>query len=107
MTIGGFWNILLKKREKTAIVLSVMVLFVVLFSAFYITANLHHDCCGEGCPVCEEIEWCMQTFRELSSGVLFVVAFFAIGLFLIRSNIIYSICKKEDTLISQKVRMNR
>lgn len=48
--------------------LCVMLLVVVLFSAFYIAAEADHDCCGEGCRICVCLHHCRSILHQFGIG---------------------------------------
>ena len=56
-----------RKRILSA-ALAVSVLFVVLYSVIFIAAESHHDCIGENCPICLQIQNCENTLKTLSSA---------------------------------------
>ena len=43
------------------------VLFIMLFSSFYICAEADHHCSGEDCPVCACIQICENVIRQMGS----------------------------------------
>ena len=97
-------NMANKKRILSA-ALAVLVLFVVLYSVFFIAAESHHDCIGENCPICYQISVCENTLRNISLAVCAMV--FAIAL-------IYTLCGSVSacagilpsyTLVSLKVKL--
>ena len=58
-----------KQKRLAALLVAAAVLFVMLFSAFYIAAEAHHDCAGEDCPVCTLICLCRNTLKNLSLAI--------------------------------------
>ncbi len=46
--------------------LCIAVLFAVAFSAIYIVAESGHDCTGEHCAICHQIELCKNLLRSLT-----------------------------------------
>lgn len=44
------------KRILAAFIL-VCVVITVLFSAVFVLTHTNHDCIGDGCPVCAEIQY--------------------------------------------------
>ena len=58
-----------KKRRLVAIILAAAVLFVMLFSAVFIAEEAGHDCIGENCPVCCQINACRNVLENLSLAV--------------------------------------
>lgn len=57
-----------KKNRRAALLLSVAVVFVVLSSVLYIAHEANHDCIGEGCPICAQIEICEHILKALSGA---------------------------------------
>ena len=95
-----------KKNRITAVFLAVMVLIVMLGSAFFIAAEADHDCVGKGCPVCCQINICQNTLRNLSLAVC-AAAFAAAFTHTLCRNI--SVCTNitaSHTLISLKVKLS-
>ncbi len=50
-------------------VIVIMMLFIVLLSAYFIASHVHHNCSGEDCPICVCIQQCEMLIRGLGSGV--------------------------------------
>ncbi|MDR3144797.1 MAG: hypothetical protein LBU21_00815 [Treponema sp.] len=36
-----------------------------LFAVSFIAIHTGHNCCGDGCPVCLQIQWTRDSFRQL------------------------------------------
>ncbi len=90
----------------TAGFMGLMMLVIVLFSAFYIAAETDHDCSGEDCPVCACIQQCESTLRDIGDGISvssFVIIPF---LFILLAAALFVTAVPSDTLISRKVRLN-
>lgn len=49
----------------TAIILVVVLLSGILFSYDFIIENAHHDCSGENCPICIEIDQAAQIISNI------------------------------------------
>lgn len=58
-----------KKTRILAVLLAVMVLVVMLYSALFIAAEADHDCVGKGCPICYRINICQNILKSLSLAV--------------------------------------
>ena len=59
-----------KKRNRiAALLLAVTILVIMLYSAFFVAAEADHDCVGEGCPICYQIDACQNTLKSLSLAV--------------------------------------
>lgn len=97
---------LVKSKSRFACVMAAMMLFVMLFSAFFIVSHSEHECTGEDCPVCACIQQCENILH--GSGDSF--GFFGFGIIpivIIAGSILisYSVIIL-DTPVSSKVRMN-
>ena len=62
------------RNRVAAFVLTLLFVFVMLFSQFFIIAEAEHDCIGEYCPVCEQIAVCENALKTLSNGVAAIIA---------------------------------
>ena len=64
----------MKKPKRLASVLALLVAFIMLFSVLFIALEADHDCCGEGCAVCAQIQVCEDLLRNLITAAALVVA---------------------------------
>lgn len=64
-----------EKERLLASVLALTVVFVILFSGFFVIAEANHDCIEEDCPICCQISVCENTLR--SAGTVRTTAVFA------------------------------
>ncbi len=62
----------LKLRIIAASVL-IVILAVMLFSLFFVAIEADHDCQGEGCSVCLQIEQCESLLRVVSDTLIPVI----------------------------------
>ncbi len=65
-------------RKKAAIALTILFVFVMLFSYVFVITEAEHDCSGEDCPICEIITIVSDTIKGLSligSAVVICAAF--------------------------------
>ncbi len=67
------------KKRVFAIVIAAALLFVVLFSALYITKNSVHKCSQDNCPVCEQLEICENTLQTLALAAVLIAAVLFVG----------------------------
>ncbi len=87
-------------------IMAIMVLFVVLFSAFFIVSHADHDCSGEDCPVCACIQQCENILHGADGNLVFANAGF-LPVVLVIGSILISYCVViSGTPVSAKVRMN-
>lgn len=95
-----------KKKRIVSLVLAVTVLFVVLYSTFYIAAEADHDCVGDNCPICYQIRVCQNTLKNVALAA-HAAAFTTAVAYILCS--VISACaeiKQSDTLVSLKVKLS-
>ena len=95
-----------KKNRIIAILLAVMVLFVMLYSALFIVAEVGHDCTGENCPVCYQINVCQNTLKNLSFVVCAVVFSIAFTHILCRNTFVCTVSVQDNSLVALKVKLS-
>ncbi len=94
-----------KKRVVTALV-SVVYIFIILFSIFFIAAEADHTCCvKDSCTICCQINACKNNLKNINtvSSLLFITAaaVFIIVLSLGNENIV-----SLSTLVILKVKLS-
>ncbi|ALU16204.1 MAG: hypothetical protein EUB_01368 [Eubacterium sp.] len=62
-----------KKRVLTLLLAAFFVLFFFLSTAF-MTEEAHHDCVGDGCPICMQISALQNFFKQLDTGAALTAA---------------------------------
>ena len=95
-----------KKQRIMSGIMSLMMLVIVLFSAFFIAAEAGHDCTGDDCPVCACIQQCERTLRGIGGGTAAQRALFVPILFVLMAVGAFAAAARRDTPVSQKVRLN-
>ena len=95
-----------KALRIAAGIMGLMMLILVLFSAFYIAAEADHDCCGEGCPICACIHQCEKTLRGIGDGTAVQCATIVPAILILFAAAFVIPAVFRDTLISRKVRLN-
>ena len=99
-------NELNKLFAGISLLLCGVLLFGMLFSAFFVSKEFHHDCTGEDCPICQMVAICENFSHQLSSGLAFLASVI-MGLFCIFVTPVMTVCApKASTLVSYKVRLN-
>ncbi len=94
------------KKRFTAGVLAAVFFFVMLFSVCYVAAETHHDCTGENCMICYQINACINTLK------ITVLALTAVALALSAIYSVVTASKDDDsvsfdtTLVSLKVKLS-
>lgn len=95
-----------KKKRIAALLLAVTVLLVMLYSALFIAAEADHDCVGENCPICYQINVCQNTLKNLSLAVCAVAFAAAFTYTLCRSISVCTDYAQSYTLVSLKVKLS-
>lgn len=57
-----------KKHRMIASFLAVSAAFLMLFSVFFIASEAKHDCCGESCPICFQLDACGTTLKSVHAA---------------------------------------
>ena len=95
-----------KIRRVLTVLLAAAVLFVMLFSAFYIAIEADHDCVGEDCPICFQISVCEHTLKSVGQTILVVILAGFIGIFLISLSAFTKKLAYNTSLVSLKVKLS-
>ncbi len=93
-------------KRIAAGIMGILMLFIMLFSAFYIAAETDHDCSGEDCPVCVCIQQCENTLRVIGDGISASSSVIIPFLLILLAAALIVTAVPSDTLISRKVRLN-
>jgi len=96
----------MKKRREIAAVLCAVLLLILAFSAAYIVIEAGHNCTGEGCPICQEIQVCRQILNTV--GTVLVSAVIFLGVFILFTAVLHMFfwAAPAITLISLKVKLS-
>jgi len=93
-------------KNKIAFCMAILILFVIFNAEIFIIKNIHHNCSGKNCPICEEIqiaEAMIQQFGSAVPTVMFLIVFviFIAEIISITNQVILF-----STPVEMKVRMN-
>lgn len=93
------------QKKKLAILTIVLMTLFFAFAIVFVVFEANHDCSGEDCPICEQIEICQKAFEEFGVCVFASLISFAICFgvcnFLKRTN--FRLIK--NNLINSKIEM--
>ena len=95
-----------KTNRIAAGILSLMILFSVLFSSFYISAESLHSCTGDGCPVCACIHQCENTLRRFCGRAALQAPVVIPAVSLYPAGALFMTAVLHKTPVSAKVRIN-
>jgi hypothetical protein len=94
-----------KNKKVLALILSLAIVFVLLFSVFYIAKEAHHTCIGDNCPICQEIEVCLQALNNIGLALIIAVSALVISYCTINSFAALSNKNVFNTLVNLKVKL--
>lgn len=57
-----------KRTRFAAACVAALLVFALLFSVFFIVAEADHDCCGEHCTICHQLQTCQRLLEQLSTA---------------------------------------
>ncbi len=101
-------TVMVKKWMQTIAVwvMSLTVVFTLLFSAFFLVEEAEHDCTGEDCPVCDCLTWCSTCLHQLYDGTVMqaVSLLVAVWCLVVCRDLAEGIVM--PTLVTWKVRLN-
>ena len=66
---GRFGRMRQRTRQFLAAVGVAILLGFQVFSAAYVAHEADHECSGEGCPVCVQLQQCVANFQLAGSGL--------------------------------------
>lgn len=66
---GGFGRVRRRTRRLLAAAGVALSLGYQAFSIAYIAQEADHDCDGEGCPVCVQLQQCVSNFQLTGAGL--------------------------------------
>lgn len=96
----------MKKRRMIAAVMCLALLLVMVFSAAYIVIEATHNCIGDGCPICHEIQICQQVLNTVGTALVRVAV--SLGALFLLVAPVHTLFRaaKVVTLISLKVKLS-
>ena len=92
-------------KRITAGVIGLMMLIIVLFSAFYIAAEANHRCADKNCSVCSCILMCETILHKTGGRAAFAAVIIPV-LYTLFSIFLSAPVFLQETLIARKVRLN-
>lgn len=95
-----------KANKIAAGIMGIMLLVIVLFSSFYIAVEADHHCTGEDCPICACIQQCENTLRGIGDGTAAQSSAVIPVIFILFFSALFVAEFSQETLVSQKVRLN-
>lgn len=94
-----------KRNRILALVTAAVVLFVMLTSVFFIAAEAGHDCIGDGCEICRQVNACRAVLRGLALAVIAAALAAAAGAVLCSDFAAWQEQARSCTPVSLKVKL--
>ena len=95
----------MKQTRALALLLSAAMLLVLLASTTFMASHADHDCTGDTCLICQQINVCTQHLKTVSLAVA-AALLFAAFLCLARASMPSAApCMTRQTLITCKVKL--
>jgi len=60
-------------RKVISILAALLIVATMFFSALFISSNINHDCTGENCPICEQMQVADNVLTKLSLAIISTV----------------------------------
>ncbi len=103
---GQFGRMRQRTRRILSAVAAALFLGFQVFSAAYIIHEADHDCCGEGCPICVQIEQCVSNFQQTGTGIEADTTVVSLPVFAVDAAIPAEVRLPGLSLVAQKVQFN-
>lgn len=68
----------MKKNKAIALALCALLCAFMALSVLFFAVEAHHDCSGESCHICRQIETCVLLMNSITLAAIIAPAFFCI-----------------------------
>ncbi len=103
---GRFGRIRQRTRRLLAAVGVAFLLGIQVFSAAYVAHEADHDCCGEECPVCVQLQQCVANFHLTGSGLEEDTTIVSLPILAAVRTVPIEVLPQCRSLVAQKVQFN-
>jgi hypothetical protein len=55
-----------KKKPIISVLMLLVLVFSLFLSEYYVISHVQHDCTGDDCPICIQIDRCLNTLQSLT-----------------------------------------
>lgn len=93
------------KSKAFTSVLCALLGFIMILFVLFIVVEAEHDCRGEGCNICMEIQNCLSIIRTISVKLGLSVVIFVIGRYMISYLPTEESKNRLATLVALKVKL--
>lgn len=95
-----------KRRRIIAILLSILFVLSVIFTLSFIAAEADHECIGDECPICAEIQSCEDFLKTVSVAAAVFAVVSAVSKFGAVALPYFKSRAEATTLVSLKVKLS-
>lgn len=95
-----------KNRRTLAVIMSVLLIFFILFVSLFIVIESDHDCTGEHCPICEYLHVFSRILNISDVLLLFKAAVSGISVLSFAALLCCTGMFVQENPVKDKVRMN-
>ena len=103
---GQFGRIRQRTRRLLAAVGVALLLGFQILSAVYVAHEADHDCSGEGCPTCVQLQQCVANFHLTGSGLEADTAVVSLPIVAADRIIPVDVALSNRSLVAQKIQFN-
>lgn len=96
----------MKRNTRVTAALLAALCLVLLAAPFFIAMEARHDCCGEGCEICEQLAFLGGALRGVSYAILAAFLLCALALFAVGAISCSAFSGRADTLVSLRVKLS-
>lgn len=92
-------------KKIFSVFVALVIVLTIFFSMIFISVNTNHDCTGDGCPVCEQIQVAENVLSKLTQAVVSVAIAISLCVLAQGSIIVFSNAIINNFPIKLKVKM--
>ena len=94
---------MMDRRKIYRLLSTITMLFVILYSVFFVAIKTNHECVGEECQTCYQIELCVKSLKTMPLVIVIVAGVVKYILCKDEYPCLYSV--ESSTLTSLKIKL--
>jgi hypothetical protein len=96
----------INRKKMIAWFICIFLIMVLSLSYLFIVTHKKHQCTGDKCPICEQLQLAEHIIAQIKTAVLPAIILLVSNIFVYESKKNVHIFHESDTLIKRKVRLN-
>ena len=104
--LGRFGRMRQRTRRLLAAVGVAILLGFQVLSAAYVAHEAGHDCSGDGCPICIQLQQCVANFQLTGSGLEADTAGVSLPIIAADRIVLVEFALSNRSLVAQKIQFN-